>query len=155
MVTETINGLDVRHMEDGELVQAQRVLSNEFHRRAANNGASTEATGSSAYGDALRKVEAIETAERTRVNVGLTDAAPGRPYRRGEITLENVTSVFNYHPWTNHQQDQGTQVRDALTAAAKVILRTVPDSPTRTRALNDLVDCRMKCNAAITFGGQF
>jgi len=71
------------------------------------------------------------------------------------INLHNVEEAFQYQPWDPLQQDAGAQVRDALVNAAKVILRTVPDCPTRTRALNDLVDARMKANAAITFRGRF
>lgn len=80
---------------------------------------------------------------------------PPAPPLSERVTLNNVDDVFRYHQWDPGQQDAGNQVRDALIAAAKVILRTVPESPSRTRALNHLIDARMVANAAITFGGRF
>ena len=71
------------------------------------------------------------------------------------LTLDTVDAAFRYQPWDELQRDQGEQVRDVLVAAAKVILRTVPDTPLRTRALNNLIDARMLANAAISFRGRF
>ena len=71
------------------------------------------------------------------------------------LTLDTVDDAFRYQPWDEFQRDHGEQVRDALVAAAKVILRTVPDTPLRTQALNDLITARMRCNAAISFRGRF
>ena len=71
------------------------------------------------------------------------------------LTLDTVDAAFRYQPWDELQRDHGEQVRDALVAAAKVILRTVPDTPLRTQALNDLITARMRCNAAISFRGRF
>lgn len=71
------------------------------------------------------------------------------------LTLDNVNAAFQYQPWNHHQQQQGDQVRELLTFAAKGILRNVPSGPLRTRALNHLIDARMIANAAITFGGRF
>lgn len=71
------------------------------------------------------------------------------------LTLDNVETAFTYHPWNLDQKDDGDQVREALITAAKTILRNVPESPTRTRALNCLVDARMLANAAITHRGRF
>ena len=71
------------------------------------------------------------------------------------ITIDNVDDAFTYQSWDQEQQASGGAVRSALVAAAKVILQTVPESPLRTRALNNLVDARMLANAAITFRGRF
>lgn len=71
------------------------------------------------------------------------------------LTMGNVDDAFRYQPWDAQQQDAGQIVRDALVTAAKAILQHVPESPLRTRALNNLVDARMIANAAITFRGQF
>lgn len=71
------------------------------------------------------------------------------------LTLDTVDDAFRYRPWDGVQRDHGEQVRDALVSAAKVILRTVPDTPLRTRALNCLIDSRMLANAAISFRGRF
>lgn len=67
-----------------------------------------------------------------------------------ELTLDNVEDAFQYHPWGVRQAASGAQVREALVAAAKAVLRNVPRSPLRTRALNMLVDARMLVNMAIT-----
>jgi len=71
------------------------------------------------------------------------------------IALHNVDEAFTYQPWDGQQQDAGAQVREALVAAAKTILRTVPDTPLRSQALADLFAARMKSNAAISFRGRF
>ena len=71
------------------------------------------------------------------------------------FTLDNIDDAFRYQPWDECQRDHGEQVRDALVAAAKVILRTVPDTPLRTRALNCLIHSRMLANCAISFRGRF
>ena len=44
---------------------------------------------------------------------------------------------------------------DALKAAAMEIMIHVPPSPSRTRALNHLIDARMLANAAITHKGKY
>lgn len=74
---------------------------------------------------------------------------------RSTLTLDNVDEAFRYQPWQQYQQETGDMVREALVAAAKAILRVVPESPSRTRALNCLTDARMLANQAITFNGRF
>ena len=71
------------------------------------------------------------------------------------LTLDNVEAAFNYQPWDAEQILAGDVVREALIRAARAILNHVPESPLRTRALNNLVDARMLANAAITFKGRF
>lgn len=75
--------------------------------------------------------------------------------RSEPITLRNVEDAFRYHPWDQGQQDCGDVVRDALVAASKAILRSVPPGRLRTRCLDDLIEIRMRANAAITFRGRF
>ena len=74
---------------------------------------------------------------------------------RGRITLDNCREAFTYIPWTEGQVAAGKQVTEALIAAAETVLRVVPESPLRTRAINGLFDARMIANAAITHGGKF
>lgn len=76
-----------------------------------------------------------------------------RPAER--ITEDNVEDAFTYQMWTPEQVADGQAVRDVLVAAVKVILKRVPESPMRTRAINNIVDARMIANAAITFQGRF
>lgn len=76
-------------------------------------------------------------------------------HRAGALTIDNIDDAFTYQRWLPDQIEDGAQVREALVAAGKAILRNVPDTPLRTRALNCLVDCRMLANAAITHGGRF
>ena len=71
------------------------------------------------------------------------------------LSLHNIEDAFQYHRWDDQQEDAGAQVRDALVNAAKVILRTVPDTSLRSQALADLFSARMKANAAISFRGRF
>lgn len=81
-----------------------------------------------------------------------TAAKESRPER---LTLANVEAAFTYQPWNAEQVSAGDEVRSALMKAAQVILARVPESPLRTRALNNLIDARMIANAAITFAGRF
>lgn len=94
--------------------------------------------GGSAYGNA---------GERAQTAYGAPLSEP--------ITLENVEAAMQYHPWGVEQLEAGNQCRESLTAAIRTILRTVPNCPLRTRAINHLVDARMIANAAITFRGRF
>lgn len=71
------------------------------------------------------------------------------------LNEQNVDAAFQYQPWNEDQQKCGAEIREALVVAAKAILRNVPETPLRTRALNALIDARMLANAAITFNGQF
>lgn len=71
------------------------------------------------------------------------------------MTVDNVREAFTYAPWDQEQVDAGKQVTEALIAAAETILRVVPESPLRTRAINGLFDARMIANAAITHRGKF
>lgn len=76
-------------------------------------------------------------------------AAPQR------LSLGNVEHAFTYQPWSEDQIGRGREVTQALIHAAKTILRNVPECPTRTRALNNLIDARMLANAAITHDGLY
>lgn len=69
--------------------------------------------------------------------------------------IEAIRDVFEYHPWDSAQQDAGAIIRSALAQAYELIVLRVPPCPTRTRALNMLVDARMLANAAITHKGKY
>lgn len=79
----------------------------------------------------------------------------GRNLRSDEITLENIDEVMVFQPWDGYQHDCGTQVREALTHAAKIILRTVPPGRFRSVTLRNIIDARMNANAGISFRGRF
>lgn len=66
-----------------------------------------------------------------------------------------VEEVFTYSAWSDEQKRAGAHVVDALKAAAMEIMIHVPPSPSRTRALNHLIDARMLANAAITHKGKY
>ena len=83
---------------------------------------------------------------------GVYDPPRPAPVR---LSLDNVERAFTYQPWNEDQTRRGREVTAALIEAAKTILRNVPECPTRTRALNNLVDARMIANAAITHDGLF
>jgi len=99
---------------------------------------------SDAYGDQPRPaaVKELDKYDPPRI-------APQR------LGLGNVEDVFRYQPWNEDQQTRGKAVTEALIDAAKTILRNVPECPTRTRALNNLIDARMLANAAITHDGRY
>lgn len=81
-------------------------------------------------------------------------ASRGQPLFTGAMNLQNVDRLFRWQPWGAYEVEAGEQVREALVAAAKAILRNVPSSASRTRALNCLMDARMLANQAITFHGE-
>lgn len=81
----------------------------------------------------------------------------GLPYAEIEDNAEAegaVCSLFTYKPWDSDQVAAGSAVREKLIDAYLAILKHVPASPSRTRALNMLTDCRMLVNQAITFRGE-
>jgi hypothetical protein len=75
---------------------------------------------------------------------------PSEPF-----TLDNIDAAMRYQPWNVDQMQAGEEVRDALTMAAKAILRRVPDGPFRSVALREIINARMNANAAISFRGRF
>lgn len=84
------------------------------------------------------------------------EAVNNLPRRASErLSLTNVREAFTYQPWDANQQARGKAVTEALINAAEAVLQAVPECPTRTRALNNLVDARMLANAAITHEGRY
>jgi hypothetical protein len=67
---------------------------------------------------------------------------------------DKIEKLMTFLPWGDDQVKRGTEVRASITNSMKVIVKNVPPGQTRTRALNHMIDARMLCNAAITFGGQ-
>lgn len=72
-----------------------------------------------------------------------------------EGLAEQVHHLFTYHKWDDEQVLKGQHIRGALEDAYVAIIKHSPPCPTRTRALNMLVDARMLANAAITRGGKY
>lgn len=91
----------------------------------------------------------MKLADLMRVEPGCLDGE-----KSAEIASTVRGELFTYHPWDEAQQHAGERVRDALANAFLAIQNYVPSSPTRTRALNMLLDARMLANAAITFKGE-
>lgn len=111
---------------------------------------------------ARQQAERILSAERSakverNFDGDMATQGTGGPllYRGEELSLDNIDAAMRYQPWDSQQIDAGDQVRDALTLAAKAILRSVPRSPRRTLALQHLISARMDANAAISFRGRF
>ncbi len=90
---------------------------------------------------------------------GPMTTAPFDPYRNSRpsepFTLDNIEAAMRYQPWNEVQMQAGQVVCEALTMAAKAILRHVPDSPFRSVALREIINARMNANAAISFRGRF
>jgi hypothetical protein len=70
-------------------------------------------------------------------------------------TRAQIHDLFQYHAWDDGMINQGSIVLNALEEAYAAIIANVPPSPTRTRALNAIVDARMLANAAITHKGKY
>ena len=71
-----------------------------------------------------------------------------------EVEAE-VRDLFEYHKWTEEMQTAGEKVRESLIQAVLTIIKNVPPGPTRSRAINNIIDARMLANAAITFSGKY
>lgn len=87
------------------------------------------------------------------VEVNTASATP--PSDGGEITLETIDELMRYQPWTRAQQEAADQAREALTMAARVLLRTCPAGRFRSVALRAVLEARMNANASISFRGRF
>lgn len=91
--------------------------------------------------------------------VGVSEQGPSAASRppafNAGLRLDNVEEAFTYQPWGRYQKDVGDQVRDVLVAAAKVVLRLVPDGPDKSVGLRKLREARMDFNSAITHNGRF
>lgn len=72
-----------------------------------------------------------------------------------QISDFQLEEVMNYHPWNEEKILKGNRVRSALSLALKVIIENVPPSADRSAAIRKLRECRMDCNSAITFNGEF
>jgi len=66
-----------------------------------------------------------------------------------------IDDMFDYHAWSDAQKDAGAEVRSALAAAVKAIVKNVPPSPDRTVAIRKIREARMDANSAITHGGKY
>jgi hypothetical protein len=78
--------------------------------------------------------------------------------RASEVTPEvigEIRDMFEYHPWTQEQQEKGAVVRNALASAVQMIVANVPPSPDRSAAIRKIREARMDCNSAITHGGKY
>lgn len=116
------------------------------------------------YGETKREVfdklnDQFKDAAEIRIKTmgdKITDA-PYDPPRIApqRLNLDNVEHAFTYQPWNDDQLQRGKEVTAALIFAAKAVIRAVPECPTRTRALNNLIDARMLANAAITHDGRY
>lgn len=72
-----------------------------------------------------------------------------------DAVAAQIEDLFQYHTWDDEQRRRGAVVRDALMDAYRALIEFVPPCPTRTRALNKIVDARMDANAAITHKGKY
>lgn len=66
-----------------------------------------------------------------------------------------IEDMFTYHPWNQDQVTKGGLVRNALSAAVRVIIANVPPGPDRTTAIRKIREARMDANSAITHGGKY
>jgi hypothetical protein len=64
-----------------------------------------------------------------------------------------VRDLIEYHTPTADHVNRMAEVRKGIETAMLAVVFNVPASPTRTRALNALMDARMLANAAVIFGG--
>lgn len=73
----------------------------------------------------------------------------------GDEIDQAIDDAFRYHPWDAAQTVKGTEVRNALALAVKVIVHNVPPCPDRTTAIRKIREARMDANSAITHGGRY
>ena len=66
-----------------------------------------------------------------------------------------IDDAFLYHPWTDEQMASGVEIREALAAAVKAIVKNAPPCPDRSAAIRKLREARMDANSAITHAGKY
>lgn len=71
------------------------------------------------------------------------------------ITDDEVKDIMDYHKWSDEQIKNGQSIREAIGAALKVIIDTVPPCPDRSVAIRKLREARMDVNSAITHNGKY
>ena len=71
------------------------------------------------------------------------------------ISDEEVSDIFDYHPWDDDKIEAGKKIREALGYAYKVIVENAPCGPDRTTALRKVREARMDANSAITHDGKY
>lgn len=105
------------------------------------------------------QVHATDRAKRDIVNQAMQGGAVSNVAHSSHYpqppSLDNIEDMMRYQPWAHDQQQAGDIVREALTAAAKAILRVVPNSAHRDAAVQYILNARMHANAAISFRGRF
>ena len=156
--------MDLDAMSDRELVGLRNEVDNRLLGRATARmeGVAAAVSGVEPYPSPAPMTYA-NLGKACEAQPGLNDRSgraiealnPGRPWGNSEVTLETIDEVMRYQPWGRHQQDCGDQVREALTAAAKTILRVCPAGRFRSVAVRNILDARMNANAAISFRGRF
>lgn len=142
--------LDVKidHLNDRQLTELAHVVTREREQRRIYMGDET-------YQNKAR-------AEQAQVGCDSPGPTTQHPMNRRstapigqEFTLDNIDEAMAYQPWMPDQQEAGTIIREALTTAAKAILRHAPVGRYRSVALRQVLDARMNANAAISFRGRF
>jgi ferredoxin len=73
----------------------------------------------------------------------------------GPDEIGATRDLFDYHDWDDEQRKNGEIVRNMLCSSYQAIINAVPPCPTRTRALNLLLDARMLANSAIMHKGKY
>jgi hypothetical protein len=72
-----------------------------------------------------------------------------------EISPEDISDLFDYHPWDDAQKQKGNAVRAVLGEAFCTVVENCPPCPDRSAALRKLREARMDANSAITHGGKY
>lgn len=139
--------LDVKidHLNDRQLTELAHVVTRERENRRIYTG---DMNGAGAAGN---QAMCDSPGPTTQHPMNRRSTAPiGQ-----EFTLDNIDEAMAYQPWMPDQQEAGTIIREALTTAAKAILRHAPVGRYRSVALRQVLDARMNANAAISFRGRF
>ena len=123
-----------------------------FHQQMRDAAATSPST--MGYGH-LGKAVPPQYAGSDMTSVPSQGPASAYPFMTERLSLSNIDDAMKYQPWTREQSEAGEIVREVLAAAAKAILRSVPDGAYRSVALRNIIDARMNANAAISFRGRF
>jgi hypothetical protein len=143
---------EISHRDTISLAQSIAHMSDEERRAVARTVAAVEG----GRRDRLFAGPGAESYGSTSPIGGGASEMPMSTRFLGErLSLENIDEAMRYQPWDRQQQEAGDIVREALTTAAKAILRHVPDAAFRSVALRNILDARMNANAAISFRGRF
>ena len=101
---------------------------------------------------AVGQVPAIIELQKLNPSAQENEEKTHRMVERAELLIDELC---DYKPWSAEQKEAGEAIVDAVKALMLAIVTFCPDTPGRSRVLNQCMAVRMEANAVITHGGNY